>query len=137
VSRQEVLSQIVKHFSPSEVINEYGMTELASQLYERIPLGPGASVDQTSNGIACYQTPPWLRVIPRDPATLAPVPDGQAGLANFVDLGNVDSAVSVLTQDVVVKTAHGVQLLGRNPGASLRGCSLAIEQLFERGKARG
>src|SRR5690606_24224060 len=57
-------------------------------------------------------------------------------------LGNVDSAVTLLTQDLVrvdLSASRGsaaqlggdrVQLLGRWPQAPLRGCSLAVEALL-------
>ncbi|MNC92239.1 hypothetical protein D3C83_86270 [compost metagenome] len=64
-----------------------------------------------------------------DPATLDPLPAGEVGLARFVDLGNVDSAVAIVTQDRVRVTMEGIELLGRQPGALPRGCSLAIEEL--------
>jgi hypothetical protein len=98
------------------IVGEYGMTELTSQLYE---LG--------RRGVFC--PPPWLRVTPVHPETLEPVPPGEDGLARFVDLGNVDSAVALVTQDVVRAAGDGVLLLGRKPGATPRGCSLAIEEM--------
>jgi hypothetical protein len=71
-----------------------------------------------------------LRVTPVDPLSLAPVAHGAAGLARFIDLGNVDSAVSVVTQDLVRRRDDGIELLGRQQGAPARGCSLAIEALL-------
>ncbi len=99
----------------AQVIGEYGMTELTSQLYEADP--------------GVYLAPPWLSVTPVDAATLLPVPDGESGIARFVDLGNVDSAVAIVTQDVIRRRAGGIELLGRRRGAPLRGCSLATEEL--------
>jgi hypothetical protein len=108
---------------PSEhVVGEYGMTELTSQLYEGVLRG-------------VYLPPPWLRVTPVDPATLEPVPEGEVGIARFVDLGNVDSAVAIVTQDLVRARAGGIELLGRRPGAEPRGCSLAMEALVAGGRA--
>ena len=95
------------------------MTELSSQLYD------GGAAD----GGSVYVAPPWLRVTPVDPISLAPVPDGEVGLARFTDLGNIDSALNVLTQDRVRRVGTGIMLLGRQPGARLRGCSLAAEAL--------
>ena len=103
----------------SHVVGEYGMTELTSQLYER--RAPAA------RGV--FFPPPWLRVTPVHLETLRPVPAGEDGLARFVDLGNVDSAVAVVTQDMVRAAGDGVLLLGRKPGAMPRGCSLAIEEM--------
>jgi len=109
---------------PERVITEYGMTELSSQLYEGTL--PGAELEGPEGLLI---PPPWLRVDALDPATLRPVPGGEPGLARFIDLANVDSAVSVVTQDLIVRDGHGIRLLGRNPGAVPRGCSLAVEEL--------
>jgi acyl-protein synthetase LuxE len=101
---------------PADIVAEYGMTELSSQLYQA--------------GATAYHPPPWLRVQAVDPVTLAPVPRGTVGIARFVDLANVDSAVAVQTADLVTENADGsIELHGRAPGATPRGCSLALEDL--------
>jgi hypothetical protein len=64
-----------------------------------------------------------------DAESLVAVPDGESGIARFVDLGNVDSAVAIVTQDLIRRRGGGIELLGRRPGAPLRGCSLAIEEM--------
>lgn len=108
-----------------DVVGEYGMTELSSQLWE--PRRVDAALDAHP---ATYRPPPWLRVTAVDPETLAPLPAGARGLARFVDLANVDSSIGVQTQDLIELTARGdVRLFGRLPGATPRGCSLAIEEL--------
>jgi hypothetical protein len=116
--------------SQAEIVAEYGMTELSSQLYEGTR--PGAAL---SGPRWTLLEPPWLRVTPLDPVSLSRVPDGQAGLASFLDLANVDSAVSILTRDLVRRNAHGIELIGRATGAPPRGCSLAVEALLEAGGA--
>lgn len=109
--------------TPRQLIGEYGMTELSSQLYDTgFGCGPG--------GQSCYREPPWLRVTPVDPITLRPVAEGEVGLARFTDLANVDSSLVILTQDQLRRVPGGVVLLGRRSGASLRGCSLAVEALM-------
>lgn len=107
---------------PRRVVGEYGMTELTSQLYEGTLDG-----GHLKGPPGTYLEPPWLRITPVHPATLRPVSDGDEGLARIVDLGNVDSAVAVLTEDVVRRTAGGIELRGRRPRAAQRGCSLATE----------
>jgi hypothetical protein len=107
------------------IVGEYGMTELSSQFYERTLFDPAAP-------LGLYAEPPWARVVPVDPETLVPVPEGAVGIAKILDLMNVDSAVAVLTQDQVRRTAEGFELLGRAPGAVPRGCSIAIEELLGR-----
>ena len=55
--------------APAMVINEYGMTELCSQLYDATSFNcAGISSAQERYKIA----PPWLRVTARDPVTIAP-----------------------------------------------------------------
>ena len=49
--------------------------------------------------------------------------------ARIVDLGNVDSAVAIVVQDLVRRHDGGIELVGRRSGAPPRGCSLAVEAL--------
>lgn len=111
--------QVARAFriAPEQVVGEYGMTELTSQLYEV----------RGEEGV--YLEPHWLRVVPVDSATLKAVDPGEVGIAKIIDLGNVDSAVAIVTQDQVQRTERGVRLLGRRKGAPARGCSLALEAL--------
>jgi hypothetical protein len=115
----------------NSLVAEYGMTELASQLYE----GTLAGAELRAPPWTLLE-PPWLRVVPVDPETLAPVAAGKVGLARFIDLANVDSAVAILTRDLVRRNELGIELLGRAPGALPRGCSLAVEALLESGRER-
>lgn len=113
----------------TQIVSEYGMTELTSQLYEATL--PGSVLAQERNGRSgVYTEPPWLRVIPVDPTTLEPVANGEVGIARIIDLGNVDSAVAIQTQDRVQRVEGGITLLGRAAGAPPRGCSLAIEEFL-------
>jgi hypothetical protein len=109
----------------SHVVAEYGMTELTSQLYEGTLPGAGLAGEPD-----VLLEPPWLRVVPVEPETLSPVPPGELGIARIVDLGNVDSALVVQTEDLVRRRGAGIELLGRRPGATARGCSLALEALL-------
>jgi hypothetical protein len=97
---------------PASVVNEYGMTELCSQLYAR--------------GTDPHRPPPWLRTIVCDPATGREQPLGQPGLLRHVDLANVHSVVAVQTEDVGRAIDGGIELLGRTPQAAARGCSLLV-----------
>lgn len=127
VAPAELRQRLAEAFRIGEdcVVGEYGMTELSSQLYEGTV--PGAVL---SGPPGVYLEPPWLRVQPVDPTSLRPVRDGEAGLARIVDLANVDSAVAVLTQDLVRRKGPGIELLGRRPGSVPRGCSLPFEGLI-------
>lgn len=108
------------------VINEYGMTELCSQLYDATPLNcPGTSEDGERVKIA----PPWLKVIARDPASLRPLGPGETGLLSFFDLANAASVSALLTEDLGVVNADGtVRIFGRFVGSDPRGCALGIEE---------
>lgn len=111
------------------IVGEYGMTELASQFYER-------TLFDEASPLGLYAEPPWARVVPVMPDTLAPVAEGAVGVAKIIDLMNVDSAVAVVTQDRVRRVGRGkdagFQLLGRAPGAPPRGCSIAIDEILGR-----
>ncbi len=113
------------HVEPRAIVGEYGMTELSSQFYE-------ATIASASATPWVYVEPPWARVVPVDPVTLAPVADGEVGVARVEDLMNVDSAFAVLAADRVRRVAGGFELLGRAPGAPPRGCSIAVDEILGR-----
>ena len=102
------------------VVREYGMTELTSQCYTGALLGEDPDL---------FQAPHWVRVRILDPETLEEAPAGTPGLISVLDLGNLGSAVHVLTEDLGVAEGNGFRLLGRAAGAELRGCSLVVEEL--------
>jgi acyl-CoA synthetase (AMP-forming)/AMP-acid ligase II len=132
ISPNELRASLAATFGISElrIVSEYGMTELTSQLYEATV--PGSALQARQQGApGVYFEPPWLRVVPVDPVTLEPVANGEVGIARIVDLGNVDSAVAIQTQDRVRRTGGGIELLGRAPGATPRGCSLAVEEFLQ------
>lgn len=118
----------------ASVVGEYGMTELSSQAYEgTLAAALGTLPHEWSRKArpGVYFAPPWMRVVPVDPATLLPVGDGQAGIARIEDLANVDSVMAVQTSDLVRSAGHGFELLGRAPGAVPRGCSIAIDEMLD------
>ncbi len=111
--------------APAMVINEYGMTELCSQLYDATPFNcPDVSEVQERYKVP----PPWLRVTARDPVTLRPVLDGEIGLLTFFDLANVGSVSAVMTEDLGCVERGRVRVIGRAAGGEARGCALAIGQ---------
>jgi hypothetical protein len=127
VAADRLRADLARTFGLAEeqLIGEYGMTELSSQLYEGTLPGGALCGPQ-----GVFLEPATLRVYPVDPITLDPVADGEVGLAKIVDVCNVDSAVAIQTQDRVRRVAGGIELLGRAPGAPPRGCSLALESLL-------
>jgi hypothetical protein len=125
VEAGELRGAIASAFGVEEraVVAEYGMTELSSQFYE-------ATLRSAAAPHGVYVEPPWARVVPVDPETLVPVSRGEIGIARIEDLMNVDSAFAVLAADRVRRVDGGFELLGRSPGASLRGCSIAVDEIL-------
>jgi len=110
------------------IVNEYGMTELLSQLYEPV-LTEGAE----ASGV--HVPPPWLRVRALDGNTLREVPEGEDGILAFFDLANLGSVSHILTEDVGSVVEGRVRLRGRAPGAEARGCSRAMDELMSAARA--
>jgi hypothetical protein len=109
---------------PAEcIVNEYGMTELLSQLWEPV-------LEEGLTGRGVHRPAPWLRVRALDPVTLDPVPEGRDGILCFFDLANVGSVSHILTEDVGSVVSGRVRLRGRIPGAEPRGCSRAMDDLM-------
>ena len=127
VEGPQLRAELARAFGISEraIVSEYGMTELSSQFYEATLIRSGAAP-------GVFVEPPWARVVPVDPETLAPVAEGEVGIARIEDLMNVDSAFAVLTSDRVRRVGAGFELLGRSPGAVPRGCSIAIDEMLTR-----
>jgi hypothetical protein len=108
----------------TRIINEFGATELSSQMYETTlrediygPMGPRR-----------LWVPPWVRATPVDPDTLQPVDGETVGILRIDDTANLDSVCCIQTADLARRLNDGIVVLGRTPGASPRGCSLAADQ---------
>ena len=100
---------------PTRCFSEYGMSELASQFYSQGVDGPKLA-------------PPWLRTRILDPVTGTDAAPGKPGLLAHYDLANYNSVQAIQTEDMGIWDERGgFQLLGRAPGAVLRGCSLLAE----------
>ena len=138
--------QVVEHaqallgLDPAMVINEYGMTEMCSQLYDATPFNSRSSrrSDPPQARPAEYPAerrelgPPWLEVAAVDPASLKRVPDGHPGLLRFFDLANVGSVSAILTGDLGIVQNGTVRVLGRAEDGEARGCALGMEQFAAR-----
>lgn len=118
LSRDELLGRFRETLGLPEhrVINEYGMTEMSSQLYA---IGRGA-----------HSGPGWLRTRAMDPETLEPLGEGEVGVLRHWDLANLDSVAVLQTADLGRVGPDGVELLGRARGAEARGCSIAMDELL-------
>ena len=99
------------------IVNQYGMTELASQFYDSVLREPDAPRRKLG--------PPWARVRLVDPDSGRETP--QPGIVVVTDLANTGSVIAIQTADVGERVADGFEVLGREPGAEARGCSVAAD----------
>jgi hypothetical protein len=104
------------------IVNQYGMTELGSQFYDSVLLDPAAPRRKLG--------PPWARVRIVDPETGGDAPGDEVGVILVADLANTGSVAVVQTADLGRRVAGGFEVLGREPGAEERGCSIAADWLL-------
>lgn len=130
LSPQEVASDAgqLLGIEPSLVINEYGMTEMCSQLYDATSFNSWSSAPP---GMRVKFAPPWLRAAAIDPISLKPIADGLPGMLAFFDLANVGSISALMTEDIGIVRGDTVMVLGRAAAADPRGCALAIDQFAQ------
>ena len=125
VARDELYRRAAHAFDlpESAIVAEYGMTELSSQYYD---------APWSRAGAQRVKTPvPWLRPVVVDVAG-HPVSRGVVGAIRHIDCANRSSVVAIDTEDLGALVDGGIVLLGRDEGASLRGCSLDAEDLIRR-----
>lgn len=126
VDREVLLEAIHTRYDVEgpRIINEFGATELSSQMYDttlREHIGGSA-------GPRRLWVPPWVRATPVDPDTLLPVEGESVGVLRIDDTANLDSVCCIQTADLAQRLDDGIVVLGRAPGATPRGCSLAADQ---------
>ncbi|GAB4460228.1 MAG: coenzyme F390 synthetase [Armatimonadaceae bacterium] len=119
IPREELYRLFSERFGvPAQsCLAEYGMSEMASQFYSLADLPK--------------QGPPWVRTRVIDPVTGDDAAPGTPGLLTHYDLANLNSVLAIQTEDMGVFADYGstgFTLLGRAPGAVLRGCSLTAEE---------
>ena len=103
-----------KGFGVNTIHSEYGMTELLSQAY--------------SKGNGLFSTPPWMKVLVRDPEdALTILDEKKSGGINIIDLANINSCVFIATQDLGKIHENGTfEVLGRFDQSDIRGCNLMV-----------
>lgn len=104
----------------SQIVCEYGMSELSSQAYDR-PMDGTAGQNSAAR---IFRFPPWARAQIISPETRREVAEGETGLIRVFDLANVFSVVAVQTEDLGIRRAEGFELIGRSEAVEARGCSL-------------
>ena len=126
VDREVLLEAIQGRYgvAAQRIINEFGATELSSQMYD-------TTLREHIDGSAGPRrlwVPPWVRATPVDPDTLQPVEGELVGILRIDDTANLDSVCCIQTADLARRLDGGIVVLGRAPGATPRGCSLAADQ---------
>lgn len=114
LTREELQDILKTAFRLESVCSEYGMTELLSQAW--------------STGEGIYRTPPWMKILIRDPYDpFRRMPDGKSGGIDVIDLANRFSCSFIQTQDLGrLHPGGGFEVLGRFDNSELRGCNLMI-----------
>jgi hypothetical protein len=107
-------------------VNEYGMTEMASQFYDNVLYNRFRRSNEPRYKIG----PAWTRTVVVDPETLQELPPGQTGLLRHLDLANVGSVMAIQTEDLGYVVGDGFEITGRVVGAEPRGCALALDELL-------
>ena len=112
--RNELHALLQQGFGVKNIHSEYGMTELLSQGY--------------SNGKGVFETPPWMKVITRDPEdALSIQKNGKTGGINIIDLANYNSCAFIATQDLGKVHQNGTfEIIGRFDNSDIRGCNLLV-----------
>jgi hypothetical protein len=106
------------------IIQEYGMTELCSQMYETTLRD---AVEKREGYPRRFWTPGWMRISIVEPETLRPVRGDAPGLLRIDDLANLDSVCSIQTSDLAIREGDSFVLLGRATGSVPRGCSIVLD----------
>jgi hypothetical protein len=104
------------------MVNQYGMTEIGSQFYDSILRDP--------EHVRRKLGPPWARAVILDPETGEPSAPGEAGSIVIFDLANTGSVLAVQTADLGRSVQDGFEIIGREPGAEERGCSIAADVML-------
>jgi len=113
------------NIKPVYVVNEYGMTELFSQYYT------GNLFDYKNDRNADYglDSSPWLKCQVINPNDGSKVKDSEQGIICHIDLLNISSVLSIMTEDIGQFKNGRLYLEGRSPDSDLRGCSLTVLDL--------
>jgi len=115
LTKAELHRRICKSFGIDKVHSEYGMTELLSQAW--------------SAGDGLFQTPPWMRILIRDPYDpLSFLENGRSGGVNIIDLANRYSCSFIESMDLGrIIEGSSFEIEGRFDYSDIRGCNLLVQ----------
>lgn len=128
ISRNGLLQSCWKYLKVAGYycINEYGMTEMASQFYDNVLYNRFRRSNEPRYKIG----PAWTRTLVVDPETLQKTLPGQTGLLRHFDLANAGSVLAIQTEDIGYTVHEGFEITGRILGAEPRGCALALDEFL-------
>lgn len=115
------------------IVNQYGMTELGSQFYDSVLVDPESPRRKLG--------PPWAQVRIVDPETGHDVAAAEVGGVVIHDLANTGSIAAIRTADLgrhvldAEGRSIGFEILGRDPDAENRGCSIAADEMLSANRA--
>jgi hypothetical protein len=98
------------------------MTELGSQFYDSVLCAPAEPRRKLA--------PPWTRVRILDPAGGDELEPGELGRIVVFDLANTGSVCALETADLGRAIDGGFEVIGRDPSADERGCSIGADVLL-------
>jgi len=136
VARADLYRALEHHLGIPErmMVNQYGMTELASQFYDSTLFeSPSESPAGATPGPRRKLGPPWARVRIIDPESGLEVKRGEVGMIVVHDLANTGSIAAIETADLgrrIGEKGEGFEVIGRSPGAEARGCSIAVDAMW-------
>ncbi len=112
--REELHARIRRGFNCTQVLSEYGMTELLSQAYS-LKNGVFKCSDRMTIFIRDVQDP------------FSHMATGESGAINIIDLSNLYSCSFIATDDLGVKISpNEFRVLGRLDHSDIRGCNLLV-----------
>ncbi len=123
IPRAQLHRLITAHLgiADSQIVGEYGMSEISSQAYDRVAGGAEAPPTRA------FRLPPWARARIVSPETGREAAEDETGLIELFDLANVRSVMAIQTDDLGIRRADGFELIGRAEHAEPRGCSLMAQ----------
>jgi hypothetical protein len=122
IPKTELHELITRHLGipSSQIVCEYGMSELSSQAYDQTIRRSNFQIQSPR----AFHFPPWARAQIISPETGKEVAEGETGLVRIFDLANVFSALAIQTEDLGIRRGNGFELIGRAQLSEPRGCSL-------------